>query len=110
MSSLPEVMTWWRARFEAKAKPTTLVESEERLAAAKAQLAELELEEQQGNLARKADVIAAWRSVHERVRGRLLAVPAKAAPALVGMKRAVDVQLALERYIAEVIAELRDFA
>lgn len=109
----PEVWHWYFKREREKAKdearPKDRNEAEERLASAKAQLAELELEEARGNLARKADVVKAFTTIHERVRARLMALPGKAAPALVGMKRPVDVQVALEGYVEEVVGELRDF-
>lgn len=96
------------AQVRAESKPKSRDDAEKRLAAAKAELAELELEEKRGTLARRSDVEAAVRGDYERVRARLLSLPAKAAPALVGMKRAVDIQLALEGYVEEVVAELRE--
>jgi phage terminase Nu1 subunit (DNA packaging protein) len=111
---LAEVLRWWterqRRQLEETQKPGTMSESEERLAAAKAQLAELELDEARGNLARREDVERAFTAIHERVRARLMSLPAKAAPALVGIKRAVDIQVALEGYVEEVVGELRDWA
>lgn len=91
-----------------KESPKDMDEARVRYETARAQIAELELEELRGNLARREDVEKAFTAIHERTRSRLVALPGKAAPALVGMKRAVDVQVALEAYIEEVIGELRD--
>jgi len=109
----PDIWHWYLRRERDKAvnaaQPKDRNEAEERLASAKAQLAELELEEARGNLAKREDVTKAFAAIHERVRAKLVSLPGKAAPALVGMKRAVDVQVALEGYIEEVVDELRDF-
>lgn len=106
-----EAMAWLLAfRYEAgRASVVTSDEASERVALLRArrQQEELRLEDMRGTLARKEDVERAFDMVHERVRARLLALPAKAAPALVGLRRAVDVQLALEGYVDEVVAEIR---
>jgi hypothetical protein len=91
------------------ARPKDRNDAEERMAIAKAQLAELELEEARNLLARKEDVQRAWRATVERFVSRGRALPPKAAPALVGMKKATEAQIVLERYVEELVGELRDY-
>lgn len=109
--TFPLTRCWrWYLQYKLAQKepPKDLDEARVRFETAKAQLAELELEEAKGNLARKDQVQRVVRAMNERIRARLMALPSKAAPALVGMKRAVDLQVALEGYVEEVVGELRE--
>jgi len=109
----PDIWHWYYKRERQKAKdearPKDRNEAEERLAIAKAQMAELELDEARKVLARKADVLTAWRTMAERILGRLRALPAKASPALVGLKKPAEGQVILEWHIEEAIGEIRDY-
>ena len=99
------------AREAGRASVATLDEAAERTAYMKArrELAELELAEARGELARRETVVAAWRQMCERILARQRALPAKAAPVLVGLKKPAEAQVILERYIEEIVGEIREW-
>ncbi len=91
----------------ARARPEDYEAAKARKMAADAELAELELARRRGELCAVADFEAALETAFSRVRTRLLNLPAKSSPHLVGLRSITEAQGALEPFVEEVVAELR---
>jgi phage terminase Nu1 subunit (DNA packaging protein) len=76
-----------------------------RLTRARADMAEMERKQLAEELIPADDVESAWSVVVSAMRARLVAVPSKAAPTLVG-KTAIEVQNSLREHINEALEEL----
>lgn len=63
---------------------------------------------QRGELIPRPDVVAAWTAVFAHVRARLLALPSKAAPAVVGLSALPEVKEVLSDHVEEALAELAE--
>lgn len=87
---------------------SSLAEALRRKELATAKLRELELAEKEGRLLPTDQVTDAWVKIATVMRTRLLTIPSKLAPRLVGMKRAADFKEAIETEIREVLQELAD--
>jgi phage terminase Nu1 subunit (DNA packaging protein) len=95
---------YWKARLG-----TEGLEAEQtRLTKAKADLAELELAEQRGEVHRASAVMRVWADNVTNAKTRLLSVPAKLAPELVG-KELQEIQAKLKTEISEALNELADY-
>ena len=88
------------------ATPGDFEEARTRKMAAEAELAELELATERGRLVTVEDCASRLVRILERVRARLVAVPGKLAPRLVGVETAMEARGVLEEAVAETLAEL----
>lgn len=102
----PAFARWREERLLARATPADFEEARARKMAAEAELAELELAQQRGALVTRQAVEEGVGHAFQRVRARLLALPAKASHELVGLADMVEVQRRLERQVDEVLREL----
>lgn len=107
----PEVWHWYLKRERQKAKdearPKDRNEAEERLAAAKAQLAELELDEKRGGLCTRDQFDATVAAVYERVRAQVLALGPKWGPRCVGLRTTPEAVARLEEAGRDILHELQ---
>jgi hypothetical protein len=95
---------YWQSRFQ-----TEGLEAEQtRLTKAKADLAELELAEQRGEVHRAAAVMRVWADNVINAKTRLLAIPTKCAPELVG-KTLLEITAKLKEEVSEALNELADY-
>ena len=96
-----------REQAEARAKkPSGLVESEERKAAADAQLAELKLAREQGQVVEIEETRRTVAAMLTQLRAQLLSLPARWAPKVVGIKTVAEASLTLEAAIHEALTAL----
>ena len=79
-----------------------------RLTKAKADMAELELAEQRGEMHRASAVMKVWADDVINAKTRLLAIPSKITPELVG-KSLPEIQAALKKEIHEALYELSEY-
>lgn len=77
-----------------------------RLTRARANIAEMERDQLAAELIPANDVEAAWRHIELALRERLVAIPAKAAPRLLGAKDAVAIGAIVREEICEALDEL----
>jgi len=109
----PDFPRWRDKELERKvresSRPKSLDEARQRKEAAEAEMAELELEQMRGRLATKEAVQSAWGTMVARFKARVVNLPAKAAPFLVALPTQVEVQTRLEGFVAELVAELREY-
>jgi hypothetical protein len=95
---------YWKSRFD-----TQGLEAEQtRLTKAKADLAELDLAEQRGEVHRAAAVMRVWADNVINAKTRLLAIPTKCAPELVG-KTLLEITAKLKEEVSEALNELADY-
>lgn len=87
-----------------KAKPIDAAKTRRELA--KAEREEMQTAAMKGELLPRAGVTAAVQGAFARVRARLLALPNKAAPAVVALKDVVPIQEKLTELVHEALAEL----
>ena len=96
------------AREAAEAvKPGDIEEARARKMAAEAELAEVELQRIRGSLVEVAHYERSLSRAFGRVRSRLLAIPSRAAPDLIGLDDELAIDRVLDRYVLEVLEELR---
>lgn len=79
-----------------------------RLTKAQAEKAELELAEEKEELHRATAVMSVWAENITNAKTKLLAVPSKMAPQLVGLSTA-EIETALRKEISEVLHELAEY-
>lgn len=77
-----------------------------RLTKAQADLRELELERRSGDVIDAADAMALWGEIITTFRNRLLALPRKAAPVVIGCASIIEVQELLEAEVSAILQEL----
>jgi len=77
-----------------------------RLAKEQADKHELENAKTRGELIVTEDAMKAWGAVVQRVRSRLLSIPSKAAPLLIGIKRTSEAKDTIEKLVCEALDEL----
>jgi hypothetical protein len=85
-----------------------LVAEQIRKVKAQADAYELKNEVTRRNLIPRDDVVEGMRSAFQHARARILALPKKAAPAIVGETSIVAIEKALEDHVAEVCADLAE--
>ncbi len=98
------VEAFWRNQFDSEG----LTAARTRLVTAQAELAETELAEQRGELHRASAVIKVWADNVSNAKTRLLAIPVKIAPELVGQDL-MTMQNKLKTAINEALKELADY-
>lgn len=76
---------------------------------AEAQIAELELAKVKGELVIAEDVVKAWEDVLGALKGKLLNIPAKAAPVVASESDAGNCQIICEDLINEALEELSNY-
>ena len=79
-----------------------------RLVTAQAELKEAELAEQRGELHRASIVQKIWSERNINIRAKLLAIPMKISPELVG-KDLLEIQAKLKEAVNEALEELADY-
>jgi hypothetical protein len=95
---------YWKSRFD-----TEGLEAEQtRLTKAKADLAELDLAEQRGEVHRASAVMRVWADNVMNAKTRILSIPTKLAPELAG-KELQEIQTKLKTEISEALNELADY-
>ena len=98
------VESYWRSQFD----PESLKAAQTRLVTAQAELKELELAEERGELHRAAAVVKVWTDNVSNARTRLRSIPVKIAPELVGQNLLV-IQEKLKSVIDEALKELAEY-
>lgn len=106
----PDFPKWRDAELARKAAeaaaPGDFEEARTRKVSAEAELAELELARERGRMVTVDDCADRLARILERVRARLVAVPGKLAPRLVGLGTAMEARGVLEEAVGETLAEL----
>jgi hypothetical protein len=107
---VPEVWAW---REEQKAlqaigdtKSLDIDEARRRKLAAEAALAEIEVSKRRGEVVEIEDVANAVGDDYANLRAKLLSLPTKIAPQLVGNDDAADIEDLLQRLVTEALEEL----
>jgi len=77
-----------------------------RLAKQQADAKEMENDLTRGELVRFDETVAAWREEFSRARAKLLAMPSKLAPLMVGVKTPAEAQQMIEAVVWEALNEL----
>lgn len=95
---------YWRNCFDSEG----LTAARTRLVTAQAELAEAELAEERGELHRAAAVMRVWAENVTNAKTRLLAIPAKIAPELVGQELQT-MKTKLKAAISEALKELSEY-
>ena len=98
------VEAYWRNQFDSEG----LKAAQTRLVTAQAELKEAELAERRGELHRASAVAKVWTDNVMNARMKLLAIPSKIAPELVGQDR-LTMQEKLKSAIYEALEELADY-
>ena len=93
---------YWRNQFDTEG----LTAARTRLVTAQAELAEAELAEKRGELHRASAVVKVWTDNVMNAKTRLLAIPTKIAPELIGQ----DVQTTQAKLKAAIYEALRELA
>ena len=97
-----------KAYWEARLVTGGLEAEQTRLTKAKADLAELELAEHRGEVHRAAAVMRVWADNVTNAKTKLLSIPTKLTPELVG-KDLQEIQAKLKAEISEALNELADY-
>ncbi len=95
---------YWRNQFDSEG----LTAARTRLVTAQAELAEAQLAEERGELHRASAVVKVWTDNVSNARTRLLAIPSKVGPELVG-QNLTEIQARLKEAIYEALKELADY-
>ena len=98
------VDAYWRNQFDSEG----LKAAQTRLVTAQAELKEAELAEQRGELHRASIVQKIWGERNVNIRAKLLSIPAKISPELVG-KDLLTIQAKLKDAVYEALEELADY-
>lgn len=98
------VEAYWRNQFDSEG----LRAAQTRLVTAQAELKEAELAEQRGELHRASVVQKIWSERNINIRAKLLAIPTKISPELVG-KDLLTIQAKLKDAVNETLEELADY-
>ena len=98
------VEAYWRNQFDSEG----FTAARTRLVTAQAELAEAELAEQRGELHRASAVMKVWADNVSNAKTRLLSIPVKIAPELVGQDL-LTMQNKLKDAIYEALKELADY-
>ncbi|HEV8456369.1 MAG TPA: hypothetical protein VGQ24_15840 [Gemmatimonadales bacterium] len=107
----PEIHHWYiereRKKAREEARPKTLDEARKRREAAEAQIAEIDLEERLNTLVSVDSFKEAMTATHMRIRAKILAIPSRVGPMVVGLRTVQEAVTVLERETHNVMAELR---
>lgn len=98
------VEAYWKSCFDSEG----LTAARTRLVTAQAELAEAELAEARGELHRAAAVIRVWAEIVMNAKTRLLSIPTKHAPELLG-KDLQTIKTRLKEAISEALHELSEY-
>ena len=98
------VESYWHNQFDSEG----LRAAQTRLVTAQAELKEAELAEQRGELHRASIVQKIWSERNINIRAKLLAIPMKISPELVG-KDLLEIQAKLKEAVNEALEELADY-
>ena len=98
------VDAYWRNQFDSEG----LKAAQARLVTAQAELKEAELAEQRGELHRASIVQKIWGERNVNIRAKLLSIPTKISPELVG-KDLLTIQAKLKDAVYEALEELADY-
>ena len=98
------VELYWRNQFDSEGLRAAQI----RLVTAQAELKEAELAEQRGELHRASIVQKIWGERNINIRAKLLAIPMKISPELVG-KDLLVIQAKLKEAVNETLEELADY-
>ena len=98
------VESYWRNQFDSEG----LKAAQTRLVTAQAELKENELAEQRGELHRASVVQKIWGERNVNIRAKLLSIPTKISPELVG-KDLLTIQAKLKAAVYEALEELADY-
>lgn len=96
------------AYFKSQNSLKGLTAAKTRLANAKAEMAEIELNELKGDLARVSIVSKVWSENVQKARAKLLAIPTKIARELIGQDEKM-IEAKLKREIYEALKELAEY-
>lgn len=99
-----------RAQAAARATPTSEDEARARKLAAEAEMAELKLARERGQVVTVTDAAAAYEARLVPVRAALMAVPGRWAPEVVGLGSTRDAMQVMSRLVREVLGALGDTA
>lgn len=98
------VESYWRNQFDSEG----LKAAQTRLVTAQAELKENELAEQRGELHRASVVQKIWSERNVNIRAKLLSIPTKISPELVGQDL-LTIQAKLKAAVYEALEELADY-
>ena len=98
------VESYWRNQFDSEG----LKAAQTRLVTAQAELKEIELAEQRGELHRASVVQKIWSERNVNIRAKLLSIPTKISPELVGQDL-LTIQAKLKAAVYEALEELADY-
>ncbi len=104
--NLSDATAWRIQQMSLPEVAGSLEDEKTRLTKAQADLAELELSEERGELVRMSSVSGAWESHVARCRARLLSLPTKASPQVVGCSSLAEVKAVLDGFVEEALLEL----
>lgn len=107
----PDFARWYReqlGRDRRAERPRDLEEAKVRKLAAEAERAELELAKARGEVLPIAAVVALVRAAYDVVRARLVALPARLAPEVLGLERVRDAVPVIERAVDEILRSLAE--
>lgn len=105
----PQFPVWWRRQIiESKEKPLNIAESEARIAAADAELKELKLQRERGEVLPMSLFHETIATIAATIRAQLLAVPGRYAPRTASMASLVESQAAWDSAVRDVLNDLRD--
>ena len=93
-------------RFAANDEQLDLTVERARLAKAQADAKEMENELTRGELVRFDEVMEQWRAEFARAKSRLLSMPSKLGPLMVGVKTPAEAQSMIETVVWEALSEL----
>ena len=106
----PDFNDWWREtkvdQAAERAAPADFEEAKARKMEADADLAELELRRQRGELVTVADYETALAGALDRVRARLLGLDSRLAPLVVGVDTVLKAKALIRPVVHEILAEL----
>lgn len=105
-ATLGEFVAAWTSMSAVSSGGKSIDQHKSRLAAAKADQAEMKNAQTRGELLPRPLVNRAVQGAFARVRAKLLALPSKSAPAIATMKSAVAIQEKLTELVHEALAEL----
>lgn len=89
-----------------KGDKANLLEERTRLTRIQADRKELELKVAQGELIQTETAMKLWGGIVQNIRGKLLAMPSKLAPLIIGAKGLPEIKEISEKFIYEVLTEL----
>lgn len=106
--TIPKARAWYTAKKTAREleRSSTLDEARRRKTEAEAKLAEFEVAKAEGELVTVSEAASQVEQLLDRLRARILAVPGKYAPQLLGKRTMAEAVGALETITAELMADL----